>query len=550
MARKVKVTLGADPEFELVVGGRIVSASSVLQGDIRLPWGDIGVDGAGRPLELRPLPSETARGLVANVGRLIIATPKVLGGVPSTMCEAFAAGGHIHIGFTPVANLPDVFIVNTLDNALGDILYSLNTRTRLSEGYGKRGDWREQRWGIEYRTPPSAIWSHPQVALTFVGAIKWVVKELLRGGNPLGNPVIDKVRAAAKNAAAFVKRYQGRLHWGAWQSFVGEVDVARHLGVKILFDSGDRDQKFFEDVEAMCARLGLASIRIVSLRRSRGDYASNVPGYGVPQGDFAPFTPGGTLCLSWRFRTDPDFRREEMPKLEAAIANLMDKGEVDDDRLVKEAVPLKVAGVVEEPELEPMEVPRSHDDEDYVRCEECRREVHADEIFMDNEGNSYCEECYYEIHTTCERCEREVHRDDTYVTDDGHGPYCDDCYYELYDRCTHCDREVPVEDVYRTSNGDAYCERCYTRLFVVCDHCEEEVRRDDAIFHDYGAYCEACFNDLFTLCEHCKEYYPNEDVEYLNVQMRDGRICERAVCSYCRNEDYRHNPEEDVWVEV
>jgi hypothetical protein len=520
---KVQVTLGADPEFELVVGGRIVSASSVLRDDIRLPWGDIGVDGAGWPLELRPVPGKTARELVQNVGKLLMAVPKVVGGLPSSLCEVYAIGGHIHVGFSSAPNIAYRDIVKVVDDALGDLLYSLNTRTRTSAGYGRRGDWRDQRWGIEYRTPPSAIWSHPGVALTFVGAIKWAVQELLRGENPLRSPALTKVRAAAKNAAAFVRRYGGRLHWGAWSVFAGEVDFARHLGIKIHFDTGERDDTIFDDLRAMCARLGIASIRVVSLHRSRGQYATNVPGYGTLVDGFAPFTPGGALCLSWRFRTDPDFRREELPKLEAAIVDLMRKDDVDDDRLVKEVVPLKVAGVPpEEPEPGLIEAPGFHneddeEDEDYVRCESCRRRVHVD---------------------------------DTYVADNGDGPYCTDCYCEIYDRCTYCDREVPTEDVYRTENGDAYCERCYTRLFVICAHCEGEVRREEAVSHNHDFYCERCFEDLFTMCEHCAEFYPNDDVDYVNVQRGDGCIREMALCQYCREDSYRYDEEDDVWVGV
>jgi hypothetical protein len=551
MAKVQVVTLGADPEFELVVGGRIVSASSVLREDIRLPWGDIGVDGAGWPLELRPVPGKTARELVQNVGRLIVAVPKAVGGVPSSICEAYAIGGHVHVGFKSDPGLAYRDIVKTIDDALGDIFYSLNTRTRISAGYGKRKDWREQYWGVEYRTPPSAVWSHPGVALTFVGAIKWAVQELLRGENPLRSPALTKVRAAAKKAAAFVKRHGGRLHWGAWKAFAGEVDISRHLGVKIRFDSGDRDSKFFADMEAMLARLGIASIRITSLHRSRGDFASNVPGYGTLVNDFTPFTPGGALCLSWRFRTDPDFRRKELPKLEAAIAAILrNSDDGDGGRLVKEVVPLKVVGPPEEPEPEPMDAPHSYDDEDCVRCEECGEEIHVDDTYEDDDGNIYCEQCYYDIHTACERCGREVHRDDTYITDSGYGPYCTDCYYELYDRCTHCDREVATEYVHRSQDGDAYCERCYTRLFVICDHCEGEVRREEAIERCNGFYCEDCFGELFTQCEHCLEYYLDDDVDYVNVREGGGRTRRTALCQFCREDYYQYDEEDDVWVEV
>jgi hypothetical protein len=545
-----KITLGADPEFELVVGGRVASASSILREDIHLPWGDIGVDGAGWPLELRPNPSETARGLVANVGRLLVAVPKVLGGVPSTMCEVYAIGGHVHIGFETAPDLAYQDIVKTIDDVLGDILYSLNTRTRVSAGYGRRGDWRDQRWGVEYRTPPAAVWSHPGVALTFVGAIKWAVQELLMGEDPRKSPALERVRAAAKNAAAFVKRYNGRLHWGAWQSLVGEVDLTRHLGVKIHFDSGDRDHKFFGDLEAMCTRLGLGSVRIVSLRQSRGDYASNVPGYGTLVDGFAEFTPGGTLCLSWRFRNDPEFRRQEMPKLEAAIADLMRKDEADDNRLVKEVIPLKVAGAAEEPDLEPMEVQNSRNYENYYVCDGCGEDVHVEDVLISRSGYAYCPDCYHDRYTRCERCDREVHRDDAYYSEDNCGPYCERCYSELYVRCERCGSEVCYEDSYTSDDGYIYCEECYDELFTTCAHCEREVQRDDAYYYDDEAYCEECYDELFAHCEGCDAEYPVEDVSLARVRAKTGEVYEVGLCSECRGGYYRYDPEEDVWVEV
>ena len=46
--KKAHITLGADPEFELVVGGEVVNASRVLREDVRLPWGDIGIEGSAQ----------------------------------------------------------------------------------------------------------------------------------------------------------------------------------------------------------------------------------------------------------------------------------------------------------------------------------------------------------------------------------------------------------------------------------------------------------------------------------------------------------------------
>ena len=466
------ITLGADPEFEVIVRGRVVSASDILGENIELPEGEIGVDGAGYPLELRPNPSETARGLVANVGRLLAAVPREARGLPSTIGEKYAIGGHLHIGFAGGAAPDYEEIARGLDRALGDIFYSLSSEARLKAGYGKRGDWRSQRWGVEYRTPPASIWAHPRAALVFVGATRWVARELLGGNNPLKSPALPKIRGAAKSAAAFVRRDGSRLHWGAWETFIGaEAPLACDGPAPIVkFDDGECDPTFINDMGAMCARLGIRSVRIIPLRWNRGDFASNVPGYGALAEGFSAFTPGGTLCLSWRFRNDAEFRRQELPKLEAAIAALLEPPPSDDDgggRLIKEAVPLKLSSSAEgEPEAP---------------------EVEAEAEALEPEA----EETYY-----CDRCGEALHREDAFVTDGGEGPYCEGCYYELYGRCARCNREVYISDVCEASNGHAYCEPCYYRLYAICAHCGEEIWRNSAFVMDGDTYCVPCSRTL------------------------------------------------------
>jgi len=468
---KAIVTLGADPEFEVIVRGRVVSASDILGENIELPEGEIGVDGAGWPLELRPCAAETARELIHNVGRLLLAVPREVGGLPSTIGEKYAIGGHLHIGFGggPAPDYEDV--ARAIDRALGDIFYSLSPETRLKAGYGGRGDWRSQRWGVEYRTPPAAIWSHPQAALIFVGATKWVVRELVGGRNPLKSPTLPKIRGAAKSAAAFVRQHGSRLHWGAWQALAGEAEIPQGDGPApiIRFDDGDKDPEFLGDIEAMCARLGIRSVRIIPLRRSRGDFASNVPGYGTLAEGFSAFTPGGTLCLSWRFRNDAEFRRQELPKLEAALAALLEPPPSDDDggRLIKEAVPLKLGASAEgEAESTPMKASVA-----------CRSDAG-------------------DIYTMCVRCDAELRNDAAYFTDGGEGPYCGECYYELYERCTRCNREVYISDVCEASNGHAYCEPCYYRLYAICAHCGDEIWRSSAFVMDGDTYCVPCSRTL------------------------------------------------------
>ena len=533
MAKKVKIMLGADPEFELVVGGEVVRASRILREDVHLPWGDIGVDGAGSPLELRPFPSESPKALVGNVGRLLLAVPKVLGGYPSTMCEAFAIGGHVHIGGIPTGTEDLRGVASALDDALGDIFYSLNPRTRIRQGYGQRGDWRPQTWGVEYRTPPSSTWAHPKVALTFLGAIKWVVQTLLGGSLPSRHPALPKVRAAVQRAADFVKKYDGRLHWGAWQALVGEVNVARHLGVKIDVSSGlERDPHFIDDMKAMCARLGITGLRISPLNRDRGDFVSNVPGYGELVQEFDPFRPGRTLRLSWRFRNDRPFRLAELPKLEAALAALLGPSEEDDKgRLVKEVVYLSGKW----PDLPPPKM---------LKCVSCGSLCGPTAFHY--EGEPYCNACVEEDFVRCYECNTLLHRDDAYYDDDGDS-FCADCYDEYYTRCNQCDREVRRHDAY-TVDGVDYCRNCHRELFTECAECGEAVYRDDAYRYNGDDYCEGCYRLLFRCCDWCNEDYPEEQVSLVRVIER-GEGSEVALCQGCL-ETLEYDPERDVYLVV
>ena len=340
---RTEVTLGGDPEFELIVDGEVVPAEKLLLGRrVPLPWGFIGEDGSGDPIELRPWPSADPETLVGNLGRLLLSVPRVLGGFPSTICEEHPIGGHVHIGGVPGGDQED--LVRVIDGLLGDLFYSLSGETRLSRGYGRRGDWRSKPWGFEYRTPPANIWSHPGVALAFLRAIKWVAEKFLEGEDLLEDPAWPTVRASAKKAAEFVRKHRGRLHWGAWKAYIGKIyweDIRENLKEVDVYFGGEADDGLLDDLRAMCARIGLPFVKVLPLRRSRGDHASNVPGYGELADGVEPYRPGGELGLSWRFRNDPEFRRKELPRLEGALARILEGVEdigQDGGRLVRGVV--------------------------------------------------------------------------------------------------------------------------------------------------------------------------------------------------------------------
>jgi hypothetical protein len=96
-----------------------------------------------------------------------------------------------------------------------------------------------------------------------------------------------------------------------------------------LARSAEYDPSFMDDIGVMCKRLGIYDILIYPIDKDKGDYASNVDGYGDKQWNTTGIPPfhitSCVLAVSWRFRNDPDFRREELPKLEAAMAEVLEK---------------------------------------------------------------------------------------------------------------------------------------------------------------------------------------------------------------------------------
>jgi hypothetical protein len=86
------------------------------------------------------------------------------------------------------------------------------------------------------------------------------------------------------------------------------------------------DPYFAKDMESLCKRLGIEELSIIPAPKRRGDYASNVEGYGEMQWDLIPFNKHDLiLIVSWRFCWDRESRWAELPKLEAAMAKALQK---------------------------------------------------------------------------------------------------------------------------------------------------------------------------------------------------------------------------------
>ena len=178
--KKSEITVGCDPEFEAfsLNERRVVYAT---YGDTS---SEVGIDGAGECVEFRPQasanPKEVADRLERLFSRFILNQPDT-----RLLCSGhrFAIGGHIHIGVNkPYAPEPE--LLQLLDDFLGKPFYYCSGKARNCYlGYGL---YREQPWGFEYRTPPSAIFYNKKIATIALKIAKNIVyKYLSVKGKPI-----------------------------------------------------------------------------------------------------------------------------------------------------------------------------------------------------------------------------------------------------------------------------------------------------------------------------------------------------------------------------
>ena len=162
------ITMGCDPEFELVEDGYVRHASKRLGSDFDLrhpEFGQFGLDGAGDQVEIRPEPGE-AVDVIKNIrGLLGLFEAHSMGEyTAAASSDQYPCGGHIHIGVRPRPSYEFFHsLTGVLDDFIGRPTKGLNGVCRGKGEYGTIHDWREQSHGMEYRTPPGAIFRSPEL---------------------------------------------------------------------------------------------------------------------------------------------------------------------------------------------------------------------------------------------------------------------------------------------------------------------------------------------------------------------------------------------------
>jgi len=187
----VEVTVGCDPEFELLEigrdGPRVVAAYEVID-EAEGSFGPLGVDGAGSQMEVRPDPSTDPARVVESIRsifeRFALRYAAYDG---SPLGERYPVGGHIHIGVGRPWRPPGQ-LVSMLDTFIGCPMSVLNGPARTESGYGDLSDVRTEPHGFEYRSPPAAVFAEPRMAEIVLKLARNLVSRVLNA--PRGETIV------------------------------------------------------------------------------------------------------------------------------------------------------------------------------------------------------------------------------------------------------------------------------------------------------------------------------------------------------------------------
>ncbi len=182
--REIVLTLGGDPEFEVILDGEVVPANSLSifrEGGVCDP---IGTDGASHTAELRPDPAYSEEEYVENFLALLEEV-KEEGVFLSVQGDTYALGGHIHVG-SPDDKIVQVLeaevdrFVQVLDDFVGSVL--LDTSGSARGSYARLGAYEIKSYGWEYRTPPASIYADIEMVRITFKLTKGLVEVLLKEG--------------------------------------------------------------------------------------------------------------------------------------------------------------------------------------------------------------------------------------------------------------------------------------------------------------------------------------------------------------------------------
>jgi len=172
------ITMGGDPEFEVLRNGRVISLRHdgiPYRGISESTNAAVGVDADGHPVELRPMYNASPSVLVRNIRTLFGSVDK--DAHFSSIGNTFPIGGHIHVGLGKEVH-PDNNLLFLLDYFVGRHTMKMSGHARA--GYHRPSAYEPKSYGFEYRTPPSAIYATPKMAHITLKLTKNIVERYIR----------------------------------------------------------------------------------------------------------------------------------------------------------------------------------------------------------------------------------------------------------------------------------------------------------------------------------------------------------------------------------
>ncbi|MEM2086830.1 MAG: hypothetical protein QXF06_05435 [Archaeoglobaceae archaeon] len=268
------LTLGADPEFELVLNGRVVEASQYFPFE-----GQIGLDSARDQVEFRPEPGGTPQELVRNFKKLLKRFRKEHDKFSLSYGGNFyPLAGHIHIGLSVPIERRVYELVKEIDKKIG----SLVKYSGLARGcYVRKRLYELKDYGFEYKPLPAAVFSNPRVLKIILKVIVNVVKDYFGGKIRKLKEILtmDEIKYLLRERRRWVEEPNCSLFAG-WRI----KDAKTKPKPKIYF-SDEWDQTLVEAILRLAENSRLlrkVQVELYGLAKYRGKVNTvRIKGYGV-----------------------------------------------------------------------------------------------------------------------------------------------------------------------------------------------------------------------------------------------------------------------------
>jgi len=183
-------SLGMDPEFEIVVDGRVKRAVDYMLKD-EYTEGGVGIDGSCDQAEFRPEPSTYPEVLVDNLKKIVVKAYEKLNSSNDRIFDfalsgnVYPLGCHIHSAWCMKPTSSDFeTILKAIDKAFGDFV-SLSGKARGEYKY--RGAYRSNSapygdiFGWEYRSLPTIILYDLEEFTSMLHTYQELLKKLFKG---------------------------------------------------------------------------------------------------------------------------------------------------------------------------------------------------------------------------------------------------------------------------------------------------------------------------------------------------------------------------------